>query len=144
MPEAHAEGILNRFEPRGLLHKSVWQSLFSAFGGFSALSVLRKSTAPKGRDSGKRIKFAGTAKGSPFGRAAEQSEAERARLLPVKAIVFLWLQAAIGLLHKEMIAFLAIQCICGANGRTLRRDMLYYTVLVCPGKRGCQRRKDLL
>ena len=63
---------------KGLLHKSVWQSLFSAFGGFSALSVLRKFTARKGKSFGKRIKFAGTAKGSPFGRAAEQSEAERA------------------------------------------------------------------
>ena len=88
MPKAHAEGILKHFAPRDCCTKAVRQSLFSAFGGFSALSVLRKSTAPKGRDSGKRIKFAGTAKGSPFGRAAEQSEAERARLLPLKAIIF--------------------------------------------------------
>ena len=48
--------------------------------------MLCKSTAPKGKSSGKRIKFAGAAKGSPFGRAAEQSEAERARLLALKAV----------------------------------------------------------
>ena len=105
MPKAHAEGILNRFEPRGLLHKSVWQSLFSAFGGFSALSVLRKSTARKGKSFGKRIKFAGTAKGSPFGRAAEQSEAERVRLLPLKAIVFSLSRRKQAIMHKETVAF---------------------------------------
>ena len=41
-------------------------------------SLLRKSTSPKGRGLGKKIKFAWTAKGSHFGGAAEQSEAERA------------------------------------------------------------------
>ena len=29
MPKAYAVGILNRFVPRGLLHKAVWQSLFA-------------------------------------------------------------------------------------------------------------------
>ena len=32
-------------------------------------SLLRKSTSPKGRGLGKEMKFAWTAKGSPFGRA---------------------------------------------------------------------------
>ena len=50
-------------------------------------SLLRKSTSPKGRGLGKEMKFAWTAKGSPFGRAGiEQSEmTERARVLPVEA-----------------------------------------------------------
>ena len=93
MPKAHAEGIPEHFAPRGCCTKACGSPFF-CFCGFFSLSVLRKSTARKGKSFGKRIKFAGTAKGSPFGRAAEQSEAERARLLPVKAIVFLWLQSA--------------------------------------------------
>ena len=39
---------------------------------------LRRATSPKGRGLGKEMKFTWTAKGSPFGRAAEQGEAERA------------------------------------------------------------------
>ena len=34
-------------------------------------SLLRKSTSPKGRGLGKEMKFAWTAKGSPFGRAGK-------------------------------------------------------------------------
>ena len=34
-------------------------------------SLLRKSTSPKGRGLGKEMTFAGTAKGSPFGRAGK-------------------------------------------------------------------------
>ena len=43
-----------------------------------ALSVTCGDTSPKGRGLGKKMKFAWTAKGSHFGGAAEQSEAERA------------------------------------------------------------------
>ena len=46
-----------------------------------ALSVTCGDTSPKGRGLGKKMKFAWTAKGSHFGGAAEQSEAERARML---------------------------------------------------------------
>ena len=49
-----------------------------------ALSVTCGDTSPKGRGLGKKMKFAWTAKGSPFGRAAEQSEAERASPLPTQ------------------------------------------------------------
>ena len=38
-------------------------------------SLLRKSTSPKGRGLGKKMKFAGTAKGSPFGRAGKPDRA---------------------------------------------------------------------
>ena len=34
--------------------------------GSPSPSLLRKSTSPKGRGLGKEMKFAGTAKGSPF------------------------------------------------------------------------------
>ena len=53
-------------------------------GNVLALSVTYGATSPKGRGLGKEMKFAWTAKGSPFGGAAEQSEAERARTLKVK------------------------------------------------------------
>ena len=43
----------------------------------------RASTSPKGRGLGSTADFSGFAKGSPFGRAAERSEAERARMLSV-------------------------------------------------------------
>ena len=43
-------------------------------------SLLRKSTSPKGRGLGKEMKFMGTAKGSPFGRAGALAP-ERARTL---------------------------------------------------------------
>ena len=43
-----------------------------------ALSVTCGDTSPKGRGLGKEMKSAWTAKGSHFGGAAEQSEAERA------------------------------------------------------------------
>ena len=102
MPKAHAEGILNRFAPRDCCTKLCGSPF--CFGEIPSLSMLCKSTVPKGKSSGKRIKFAGTAKGSPFGRAAEQSEAERARLLPLKAI-FCAFMLQIGLLHKGMVAF---------------------------------------
>ena len=49
-----------------------------------ALSVTCGDTSPKRRGLGKKMKFAWTAKGSPFGRAAEQSEAERASPLPTQ------------------------------------------------------------
>ena len=49
-----------------------------------ALSVTYGDTSPKGRGLGKKMKFAWTAKGSPFGRAAEQSEAERQARFPRK------------------------------------------------------------
>ena len=49
-----------------------------------ALSVTCGDTSPKGRGLGKKMTFAWTAKGSPFGRAAEQSEAERASPLPTQ------------------------------------------------------------
>ena len=42
-----------------------------------ALSVTCGDTSPKGRGLGKEMKLMWTAKGSPFGGAAEQSEAER-------------------------------------------------------------------
>ena len=42
------------------------------------------STSPKGRGLGKEMKFAWTAKGSPFGRAGALAP-ERARVLPTKA-----------------------------------------------------------
>ena len=48
------------------------------------LLTLFASTSPKGRDLGKKMNFAWTAKGSPFGGAAEQSEAERASLFAEK------------------------------------------------------------
>ena len=107
MPKAHAEGIPKQFAPRGCCTKACGSPFFS-FGGFSSLSVLRKSAAPKGRSFGKRIKFAGTAKGSPFGRAAEQSEAERARLLPLKAIVFFAFTLKTGYLAQRNCCFLSI------------------------------------
>ena len=44
-------------------------------------SLLRKSTSPKGRGLGKEMKFAGTAKGSPFGRAGALAP-ERASQFP--------------------------------------------------------------
>ena len=37
-------------------------------------SLLRKSTSPKGRGLGKEMKFAWTAKGSPFGRAVTEGD----------------------------------------------------------------------
>ena len=46
-----------------------------------ALSVTCGDTSPKGRGLGIEIQSAWTAKGSPFGRAAEQGEAERANPL---------------------------------------------------------------
>ena len=49
-------------------------------------SLLRKSTSPKGRGLGKEMKFAWTAKGSPFGRAGALAP-ERARVLPIEAHV---------------------------------------------------------
>ena len=49
-----------------------------------ALSVTYGDTSPKGRGLGKEMKFAWTAKGSHFGGAAEQSEAERASPLKKK------------------------------------------------------------
>ena len=60
-----------RFRENGLLHK---------VSGL-ALSVTCGDTSPKGRGLGKEMKFAWTAKGSPFGRAGiERSEmTERAR-----------------------------------------------------------------
>lgn len=49
-----------------------------------ALSVTFGATSPKGRGLGKEMKLMWTAKGSPFGGAAEQSEAERASLFAEK------------------------------------------------------------
>jgi len=44
-----------------------------------ALSVTCGDTSPKGRGLGKKMKFAWTAKGSPFGRAGVKTP-ERARM----------------------------------------------------------------
>ncbi len=51
---------------------------------------LRRATSPKGRGLGKKMKFAGTAKGSPFGRAVtigdgEGEDANRSAALSQKA-----------------------------------------------------------
>ena len=48
--------------------------------GSPSPSLLRKSTSPKGRGLGKEMKFAWTAKGSPFGGAGALAP-ERARTL---------------------------------------------------------------
>ena len=48
------------------------------------LSVTFGATSPKGRGLGKKMKSVWTAKGSPFGGAAERSEAERASRLKEK------------------------------------------------------------
>ena len=53
-------------------------------GSILALSVTYGDTSPKGRGLGKEMNFAWTAKGSPFGRAAEQRGAERASPLKGK------------------------------------------------------------
>ena len=53
-----------------------------------ALSVTCGDTSPKGRGFGKKMKFAWTAKGSHFGGAAEQSEAERASPLKERSFQF--------------------------------------------------------
>ena len=49
-----------------------------------ALSVTYGDTSPKGRGLGKEVKFAWTAKGSPFGRAGALAP-ERASTLKIKA-----------------------------------------------------------
>ena len=53
-------------------------------GSVLAISVTCGDTSPKGRGLGKEMNFAWTAKGSHFGGAAEQSEAERASLFAEK------------------------------------------------------------
>ena len=62
----------------------IFRAGFLAAVNILALSVTYGDTSPKGRGLGKEMKFAWTAKGSPFGRAAEQSEAERASPLPTQ------------------------------------------------------------
>ena len=66
------------------LQKSVIAEAFMISFSWLALSVTFGDTSPKGRGLGKKMKFAWTAKGSPFGGAAEQSEAERASLFAEK------------------------------------------------------------
>ena len=66
------------------LQKSVITEAFMISFSWLALSVTFGATSPKGRGLGKKMNFAWTAKGSPFGGAAEQSEAERASLFAEK------------------------------------------------------------
>ena len=73
MPKAHAEGMLNRFDLRDCCAK-LRGSLF----WFRGLTL---------RGLSREMKFAWTAKGSPLGRAGALAP-ERARLLPLRAIVF--------------------------------------------------------
>lgn len=63
------------------LQEGVITETFMISFSWLALSVTFGATSPKGGGLGKEMKFAWTAKGSPLGRAVEQSETERARTL---------------------------------------------------------------